>query len=203
MDKLTDQIVAGLQRGSRRAWVRLYETYAERLWCEVARLMGSGAADVADVVQEVFLAAATSAGRFDPDRGSLWVWLVGIARRQVALQFRRQTSRLQNARRWWASLDGSAKQWLSGWADAPDNVLESKELAWLARVALLELPADYQTLLTRKYLDGAPAKQIAREADSNAEAIRAKLMRARRAFRKTFLKLARHDVDEPWGPSHE
>ena len=60
-----NRIAAGLRRGSRQAWSALYETYAERLWREVARLMGGNAADVADVVQEVFLAAARSAGKFD------------------------------------------------------------------------------------------------------------------------------------------
>jgi RNA polymerase sigma-70 factor (ECF subfamily) len=195
MDELTEQVAAGLQRGSPQAWSKLYRTYSERLWREVARLIGPNAADVPDVVQEVFLAAAKSARQFDPARGSLWAWLMGIARREVALRYRKQASRLENARRWWGTLDGSAKHWVAGSGDAPLDVLESRELGSLVRATLLELSDDYQMLLTRKYLDGASGEEIARETDGTSEGVRAKLMRARRAFRKVFLKLARHDLD--------
>lgn len=195
MDDPGHWIAEGLQRGSREAWSRLYETYADGVWREVARLMGGDAAAVADVVQEVFLAAAKSAGRFDPARGSLWMWLLGIARRQVALRLRQQRARLEKARRWWVAQDGPVRQWLAGHQEAPPDVLESKELAWLVRAALLKLPPDYQALLTKRYLDEATAGQIAQATGSTAEAVRAKLMRARRAFREAFLRLTGHEPE--------
>lgn len=205
MDELTGQISVELQRGSRRAWSKLYEAYSKRLWREVARLVGPNAADVADIVQEVFLAAAksASAGTFDPDRGTLWMWLMGITRRQVALRFRRQTSQQENARRWWATLDGEARDWLAGSCDAPDRALESKELASLVRATLLELPAHYQALLSSRYLDGVAIDQIARRTASTGEAVRAKLMRARAAFREAFLRLAHDDSQVPGSIGHE
>ena len=52
--------------------------------------MGPPGSDVADVVQETFLAAARSAATFDPGRGPLRVWLWGIARRHVALHYRKK-----------------------------------------------------------------------------------------------------------------
>ena len=205
MDKLTHQISAGLQRGTRRAWSKLYEAYSERLWREVVRLVGPNAADVADIVHEVFLAAAksASAGTFDPDRGSLWMWLMGITRRKVALQFRREKSQQENARRWWASLDGTARDWLAGSCDVPDRVLESKELASLVRATLLELPAHYQALLTSRYLDGMAIDLIARQTTSTHEAVRAKLMRARAAFREVFLRQTHDDSKTPGSRAHE
>jgi RNA polymerase sigma-70 factor (ECF subfamily) len=193
MDRDTQKLVRDLRRGRREAWSRLYEAHAEGLWRQVARLLGGSSADVADVVQEVFLSAARSVGTYDPAKGSPRAWLSGIARRQVALRFRRETARLERARRWWLGLDGTARQWLTGAADAPPEVLASKELAALVRAALLELPGDYASLLTRKYLDGASAGQIADETASTAEAVRARLMRARQAFRKAFGKLAGDD----------
>jgi len=152
--------------------------------------MGSPAADIGDVVQEVFLAAAKSARQFDPERGSVWMWLTGIARNQVALRFRQRRSRLESARRWWAGLDGPARDWLAGSADAPDAVVQAKELGSLVRATLLELPEHYQTLLTSRYLDGTRIDEIARETGSTHDAVRARLMRARRAFRAAFRKLA-------------
>ena len=86
MDKKTEQDIAkGLKKGCRRAWLQLYEVYAESIWRNVVRLIGNDSATVADVVQETFLAAARSARNFDPCRGTLWIWLWTIARRQIAL----------------------------------------------------------------------------------------------------------------------
>src|SRR5262245_28236804 len=85
MDEQQERVVVqGLRAGKTEAWQALYEAYAERVWRSVARLLGPSAADVADVVQETMLAAARSAATFDPGRGALWLWLWGIARRQVA-----------------------------------------------------------------------------------------------------------------------
>ena len=60
-------------RAARRfdaAWHQLYDAYAEAVWRCVARRVGPHAAEVADIVQETFLAAARSARTFDPAQGS-------------------------------------------------------------------------------------------------------------------------------------
>src|SRR6516165_9585156 len=83
-------IAQGLRDGKPEAWRALYDAYAERVWRCVARLLGPESADVADVVQETFLAAARSARTFDAARGTLWLWLWGIARNQVAVHCRKE-----------------------------------------------------------------------------------------------------------------
>src|SRR5688572_10746991 len=126
MDDNQERIVAqGLRDGKTEAWQALYEAYAERVWHVVARLLGAGAADVADVVQETMLAAARSAATFDPLRGSLWFWLWGIARHQVALHFRHQERqhRLKHAGQWLADGDGHLLRWLDGQAPSPPAAL--------------------------------------------------------------------------------
>lgn len=199
MDEFSEQrIAAGLRAGDRQAWSQLYRAYAHRLWREVARLSGGDRGGVADVVQETFLAAARSAGRFDPKRGSLWTWLWGIARKQLAMHRRREgRHRLAAATAWWASLGQAGAAWLAGTADAPPDALASKELGELVRATLLELPEDYRALLTARHLDGASPREIAAEQGVTAEAVRAKLTRARKAFRKAFAALAGDDK----GPS--
>jgi RNA polymerase sigma-70 factor, ECF subfamily len=190
MDERMEQVIAaGLREGDCQAWTQLYEAYAQALFREVSRLMGGNPADVADVVQETFLAAARSARQFDADRGTLWLWLLGIGRNQVALYWRKHSAHLAQARRWWAGLNGTAKDWLAGSADPPAEILATKELAVLVRAALAELPADYQALLTSKYLDEATSEQIAERTHSTADAVRAKAMRARRAFREAYLRI--------------
>jgi len=194
LDSKTEQeIVAGLRAGHREAWLRLYDTYAQLLWRRVGQLVGSESADVADVVQETFLAAARSTGRFDPQRGSLWMWLWGIARRQIALHYRRLAvkGRLARSQRWWQSLDGAKADWIDGKTAAPPEVLEAEELALLVRAALLQLPPDYQMLLLSKYVHGEPSQRIAEQLHFSDDAVRSKLARARKAFRKVFNKLTR------------
>ena len=84
-----EKIASGLREG-RRAPGGGCTTPMRGEFGAPARQMGTGAADVADVVQETFLAAARCARQYDPARGLLWMWLCGIARRHVALHYRRQ-----------------------------------------------------------------------------------------------------------------
>ncbi|HNS23104.1 MAG TPA: sigma-70 family RNA polymerase sigma factor, partial [Sedimentisphaerales bacterium] len=155
MDRPTEtEIAAGLRQGDREAWLALYDLYADKVWRNVARLVGSDPASVADIVQETFLAAAHSAGNFNPRRGSLWVWLWTIGKRQVALHYRKceQRSALVQAQMWWMSLDGQKDQWLQGDEKPPSEVLESRELAELVRSAIEELLAEYQVLPRQRYI---------------------------------------------------
>lgn len=192
LDKNTErQIAKGLQEGNRQAWLRLYEAYAEAVWKNTARLMGNNSAAVADIVQETFLAAARSAKNFDPDRGSLWVWLWTIANRQVALYYRKQKpdTILVQSQRWWTSLDGEKIDWIDAKTDAPPDILQSRELATLVRYALSKLTPEYQTLLLAKYVDSRPVDVIAQQMNCSSVAIRSKLARARKAFQKAFKKI--------------
>ena len=189
MDRHTAEAIGkGLREGDRRAWLQLYEAYAERLWKNVGRLMGFDCAEAADVVQNTFLAAARSAKNFEPRRGSLWVWLWGIARRQIALYYRKEApkGRFAQAKSWWVSLDSEKNDWIDAKCDPPQDVLESRELATLVRRVLSELSDEYQTLLIGKYVDDESIDKMAKDVNYSGVAVRSKLARARRAFRKGF-----------------
>ncbi|HEY7312596.1 MAG TPA: sigma-70 family RNA polymerase sigma factor, partial [Gemmataceae bacterium] len=179
-------VARGLREGDAEAWRALYDAYAERVWGAVARLMGPGSADVADVVQETFLAAARSAGSYDPWRGSLWLWLWGIARRHVALHYRKEKrhNRLRDECRNCAGPLSSAPP-----VSALDSLADA-ELANLVRATLTELPSEYGTVLTARYLDGESVEHIAGQERSTVTAVRSRLARARQAFRQILLRYA-------------
>jgi len=181
-------VAHGLREGKTEAWRALYEAYAERVWLAVARRMGPESVDVADVVQEIFLAAARSASTYDPARGSLWGWLSGIARRHVALHYRRQTRhrRLRPSSNAPHEDNHQVVEWLEGREDLPADALATRELADSVRTTLGRLPTDYETLLTAKYLDGATVEELAGQRRCSSTAVRSKLARARRAFRRAF-----------------
>ena len=191
MDEQQEREVArGLRAGEADAWRALYDAYAARVWGAVARLLAPESADVADVVQETFLAAARSAATYDASRGTLWLWLWGIARKHVAVHYRQQKrhDRLRSAGDWLAARNGQVLRCLQGEGAAPADVLAAAELATLVRATLTELPAEYETLLTAKYLDGVTVDDIASREHSTAVAIRSKLARARQAFRQLLLR---------------
>ena len=199
MNKVAQRETAkGLRQGDRGAWLQRYEAYAERLWRNIARLMGYDCPAVADVAQETFLAAARSAKNFDPRRGSLWTWLWGIARKQIALYYRKQNPKvvLTRAKKWWSSLDGEKTDWIDSKVDAPSEILEARELADLVRFALIRLPDEYQALLLAKYVEGRSINKIANDTDCTADAVTSKLARARKTFRVAFSKLIRPAPDE-------
>ena len=196
MDTGQEQDVArGLQEGNTDAWLTLYDAYSKQIWQSVARLMGPHPADVADVVQETFLAAACSARGYDPARGSLWMWLSGIARKHVALHYRKQ-ERHDRFRRTGDRLPAGNRriaEWFSSRRTSepePSEPLATAEVASMVRATLSKLPADYETLLAAKYFDAATVEEIAALENCSLSAVRSKLARARRAFRRAFVKSA-------------
>jgi RNA polymerase sigma-70 factor (ECF subfamily) len=198
------RLARGLRDGKIDAWQALYDAFAERVWRGVARLLGASGADIADVVQETMLAAAKSAASFDPERGSLWVWLWGIARNQAALHYRKRArgDRFLKVDVWRAAGDGRLLRWLEGTEPAPPGAAMSAEVSELVRATLLELPNDYAFLLSARYLDGDSVAVIASHERSTEVAIRSKLARARQAFRQAFGKRAHDIIDRPAETHH-
>jgi len=189
MDRLLDeQLAHGLRSGQAEAWGALYEAYARPVWQSVARWMGPGSDDVADVVQETFLAAARSARGYDPQRGSIRLWLLGIARRHVAMHYRREGR--QDQVRVAAQRLGPGHQavvrWLENREPNPPDALHLAETALMVRAALARLSTEYGTLLSDRYLDGMDVEELAEVHRCTESALRSKLARARRAFREAF-----------------
>ena len=86
--------------------------------------------------------------------------------------------------------------------NSPDLVWQRQELAELVRGVLAELPADYATLLTAKYLDERSLAQISEQWGGSTDAVKSKLARARREFRAKFERLTRESPNcaEPENP---
>lgn len=77
----------------RAAWQQFVELYGSLVY-GFARRHGLQDADAADLTQEVFLAVARMAGRweYDPKRGSFRGWLHGITRHKIARFLERRKS---------------------------------------------------------------------------------------------------------------
>jgi RNA polymerase sigma-70 factor (ECF subfamily) len=190
LDETAQQtVVCGLRNGHRDAWTALYDGYSTDLWKYVARLVGSSSGDVADVIQETFLAAAGSARQYDPARGTLWAWLTGIAHHQVSI-FWRQAARRSKL----LQLAESRAEELQRWIDETDDTIdlwERRELGDLVRATLGTMSRDYAVLLTAKYLDEQSLEEISKREGGSVDAMKSKLARARREFRMKFGRMIR------------
>ena len=89
--RLVDDLETAFGRGDEDALRRAYDEYGRLVYTLCRRTLGGDAA--ADATQEVFVAAWQRRGQFDPDRGSLAGWLVGIARNKVIDLLRAQSRR--------------------------------------------------------------------------------------------------------------
>ena len=166
----------GLRGGRVEAWTALYDAHAEDVWRYAARLLGGDRESVADVVQESFLAAARSARSFDPERGTLRSWLLGIVHTQTLQHFRRRGRAARDR-------DALSRERLGNESAEPAAELLRREQADQVRGTLAEMPADYAWLLVAKYVDDQPIAAMSAELATGAEAVRSKLARARRLFR--------------------
>lgn len=186
-------VVRGLQDGRRDAWTALYDGYSVDLWRYVARLIGESAVDVADVVQETFLAAARSARHFDAERGSLWSWLTGIAHHQTSTCWKQinKTAKLGDLA---ASGAGQLRRAIASEIVELES-WERSELREIVRATLASLSPDYAAILTAKYLDDQSLEEITSQIGGSVVATKSKLARARREFRTRFERLNPDSVD--------
>lgn len=172
-------VTEGLQNGRPEAWAALYDAYAIDAWQFAARLVGGDREATADVVQEAFLAAARSARSYDPERGSLRAWLLGIVHHQVFLHWRRERRGTRSEERVRPTPDGET--------DPAEALLRDERAAHVRRV-LAGMPAEYAWLLVAKYVDDRPIAALVAETATGAEAVRSKLARARRLFRNAMTR---------------
>lgn len=169
----------GLRSGSPEAWGALCEAYSEHLWRYVARRLGSDRDAVADAVQETLLAAARSATKFDPERGTVWAWLSGIAHNQVALYWRKLAAqRLDSAE---PHFDDSP-----GGGASPEDGLLSEDSVTQVRRILAGLSPEYASYLVAKYNDGLTVEEMVIRFGGTLESARSRLARARREFRERY-----------------
>jgi len=88
MDRIDDpspraSLARAFASGSDGALEELYRDVSPLVFTLASRALGNPT-EAEDVTQQTFVAAWRSRGTFDPDRGDLRGWIVGIARRAIA-----------------------------------------------------------------------------------------------------------------------
>ena len=184
------ELVRRVLAGERAAADELFELHFRPLYEFAHYRLGGQTAEVEDVVQDTFVVALESLGRFD-GRSTLQTWLAGIAKNKIrSLRRKHRPMALSDALEaaqgeidnWLASID---EETLPGW------VLEQRETRDLVGATLAQLPLDYRDALLSKYVEGETTAQVALRAGRSAKAAESMLTRARIAFAGVFTLLAK------------
>ena len=83
---MTERIETAFRSGSEHGLAAAYEAHSSLVHTLCARAHPKAAADL---TQEVFLAAWRARERFDPDKGPLAAWLVGITKNKIVDAYRK------------------------------------------------------------------------------------------------------------------
>jgi RNA polymerase sigma-70 factor (ECF subfamily) len=181
------------QAGDKEAIARFYDAHVDGLYTFIYYRVGRDTALAEDVVQETFAIAMSRRADYDPARGSTSSWLTVLSRNVIRdhLKAHRRSDELATA---WERIDATLAQTFAAMAERPlpGEVLERAETRDLVHMAIANLPEQYRTALTRKYVDGESLETLAGELGISIDAAKSLLARARRAFRDTFATLSAH-----------
>ncbi len=153
-----------------------------------------------EVVQETLVLAIRQLDRYQPDRarGDVFPWLTGLARNQIrrALARERAGTSLEDL---WARMDRELRDVYSRLESQPlgDEVIRREETREMVGATMSQLPAGYRAALEAKYVAGRSVRDIASDWSISEKAVESRLSRARKAFRATFVALARNLSLEP------
>jgi RNA polymerase sigma-70 factor (ECF subfamily) len=168
-------LIRRIQSGEAEALRTLYQRYLPPLWRYVRSQTRGDLHATEDAVSETFLAALRGLGQLDPDGGSVFGWLVGIARHKVAdraRQVQRAGPQLENETEAASEMPG------------PLARLERCERRAEVTAALDQLDADERLVLEWKYVDGWSVRRIAESLGRTEKAVESLLYRARESLRQ-------------------
>jgi RNA polymerase sigma-70 factor (ECF subfamily) len=86
-------LIEALKRHDRAAWAAAVERHYRDVYGFVYHLTGGDRAVAEDLSQEAWLEAVGGIEHCDASRGSFRNWLLGIARKRVALHYRRRNAK--------------------------------------------------------------------------------------------------------------
>lgn len=173
-------LITALKGRDRSAWSAAVDRHLHEVYGFVFHLVGGDRAVAEDLNQETWLEALAGIDRCNAAQGSFRSWLFGIARKRVALHYRRRA--LAGNPTSFNDQFGEVAEWVDT-SLLPKDVLEQVERVSVVRAAILLLPSDRREALLGKYVEGHSVETIASRMGRTAKAVESLLSRAREQVR--------------------
>jgi RNA polymerase sigma-70 factor (ECF subfamily) len=165
-------LVAGLLESNPAAMGAFYDRYATHVLRVLARVLGSGDRDLADLQHEVFVRAYSSIQTLaDPNAVRAWLMSIAVFTARICIQRR------------------SRRRWLRFFApeELPDPAVPAADheasAALRATYAILErMPADDRVAFALRFIEGLELTAVAAACGVSLATIKRRLARAERSF---------------------
>ncbi len=191
-----DVLVERAKGGDGRAWARLYQLHFDRVFRDVAYLIGASP-QAEEIVQETFAAALVGLRRFD-GRASFETWLRGIAHNLVRRQWRTQYRR----GRAYDRLEQMTPDQMVAPREDPEQAHVQKTRAAVLRTVLETLPEAMREAFVLCDVQGLSAADAAARLGISEGNTRVRASRARALIRSELERLGWLDrPGEAGGPT--
>jgi len=152
-----EELVRRAARIDPAAFTELYDRHRVMAFSLARRMLGAARAE--DAVQEAFLSFWRAMSDYDPGRGAVRPWLMGIVRHRTIDELRR----LDVHQRRRAEAEGLEERFAA--PDSTDGEALSTEQSTTVRAALAALPEDQRHVLELAYFSGLTQTEIAQRLD--------------------------------------
>lgn len=175
------ELVARLRQGDAAALEQLYRQYVDRVYSVVFHQVGQNKSVAEDIVQETFLSALRSIGKFR-GKSKLYTWLCSIAYHKVADFYRRQGREARHSEHP-SGINAAELQRIKDSEPLASSKIESEEDRQVIERALLSLPLDYRQVLIFKYVEQMSVAEISLIMRRSPKSVEGLLTRARKELR--------------------
>jgi len=164
-------LLARFRAGDREAFTLIYRMHSPAVFRFALHMTGDQM-KANEIAQDVFVWLIHHADKFDPARGELGVFLIGITRKFLLRQYRNE--------RKWIPLEEArvAPGRLPRSGGAPPGPPDESQAAWL-REAIATLPARYREVVVLCDLEGNTYEAAAVALECAVGTVRSRLHRAR------------------------
>jgi RNA polymerase sigma-70 factor (ECF subfamily) len=174
MEPVDKEMIKGVLKGD-KVWIRKFEQkFRHKLLNFVLQKIGKYE-DAEEIVQDILISAIYCLPSF-LGKSSLWTWMCGIAKHEIADFYRKRKIKEVLFSRF-PGLERLASKALS-----PELALEEKEIKEKIVGCFLSLTEGYRDVLRLKYVEGHSVRQIGQQLKKTSKAIEMRLRRARVAF---------------------
>ncbi len=174
------KIIKQVLSGNKKAVKKFCDEYKNPLFSFIRKRVKNDR-DAEDITQETLISALNALPNFNYN-SKLFSWLCGIAKHEVADYYRKRKLK---------TVLFSKMPFLQDWADealGPQGEYLKNELKEEIKQVLENLSEGYSKILRLKYIEGLSMKAIAKKLSITAKAVESRLYRARKKFKKLWLK---------------